>query len=84
MKRDDLIPYIAHCLDDALSVRRLDEMPYTARIVGWQCGFEPLCVAVWSYLGVRLDASEAEEIAADYLDECGWFADGPTPADFVL
>jgi hypothetical protein len=48
-------------------------MPSNARLVGWQCGFEPLFVAVWSYLDVRLDDCEAEEIATDFLIERGWF-----------
>jgi hypothetical protein len=41
-------------------------------------------VAVWSYLGGTLDANEAEEIAADYLDEIGWFSDGIVDADYVI
>lgn len=90
MKRQDAIPYISFCVDDALAERRIEDMPDNARLVGWQCGFEPLFVAVWSYLdgtdGVpsRLDDDEAEEIARDYLAEREWFADEPTEADYVL
>ena len=89
MKRKDALPYISVCLDDALSVRSIDDMPANARLVGWQCGFEPLFVAVWSYLpGVKLDAEEAEEIASGYLAERNWFARTPagmpTPADYII
>ena len=85
MTRDQALPYVAHCLDDALNVRTVSEMPDNARLVVWQCGFEPVAVAVWSYLGVRLDADEAAEIASDYLTEIGWHAgDGPDEPDFIL
>jgi len=85
MNREQAFPYIAYCVDDALSERTAAEIPANARLVGWQCGFEPLFVAVWSYLGNRLDGAEAEEIAADLLSEKHWFADDvPTPADYVI
>ena len=48
---------------------------YPSVLVGWQCGFEPLFVAVHSYLDVRLDADEAIEMATEYLEELGWFCD---------
>ena len=57
---------------------------YASRLVGWQCGFEPLFVAVHSYLDVRISDQEAEEMAADYLEEIGWFSGERTPADYVL
>lgn len=85
MTRDQAIPYVAYLLDDGLSVHPLTDMLPNARLVGWQCGFEPLFVAVQSYLpGIRLDDDEAEEIAADYLAEIKWFAGAPTPADYIL
>ena len=84
MTRDQALPYVAHCLDDALAARDIKDMPDDARLVGWQCGFEPMFVAVWSYLGVRLTDDEAEEIAADYLTEIKWFAGEPTGADYIL
>lgn len=70
--------------DNALSPREAHEMPADATLVGWQCGYEPLFVAVWSYLGGVVPEDEAEAIAADYLEEIGWFTDGPEPADYVL
>ncbi len=58
---------------------------YPSVLVGWQCGFEPLFVAVHSYLDVRLDDEEAIEMAQEYLEERGWFgADGPTEPDYVV
>jgi hypothetical protein len=85
MTREQALPYVSFCLDDALSERSIDDMPANARLVGWQCGFEPLFVAVWSYLDVRLEDVEAEEIARDYLLERRWFADDKqTEADYVI
>lgn len=84
MRRTDALKYVCHCLDDALNIRTIDDIPANARLVGWQCGFEPMFVAVWSYLGVPLSHEEAEEIATDYLQEISWFADEPTSADYVL
>ena len=85
MNRRQAMPYVSFCIDDALCERRIEEMPYSARLVGWQCGFEPLFVAVWSYLDVRLDDEEAEDIARDYLMERHWFSnDELKEADYVL
>lgn len=86
MKLSDALPYVSFCITDALSV--LDgPVPDHARLVGWQCGFEPLFVAVYSYIpGVRLEDDEAEEIATEFLQERRWFTDcdNPPEADFVL
>lgn len=57
---------------------------YASRLVGWQCGFEPLFVAVHSYLDVIIDDEEAEEMATEYLDELGWFGDEERSADYVI
>lgn len=86
MTRNQALPYVSYVLDDALSdAHTITDILPNARLVGWQCGFEPLFVAVQSYLpDVRLDDDEAEEIAADYLTEIGWFVDNPTPADYVI
>ena len=65
---------MSFCVDDALAERSVDDMPTNARLVGWQCGFEPLFVAVWSYLDRRLSEDEAVEIAKDLLSEKHWFA----------
>ncbi len=88
MKRADAIPYISFAVDSALAPREISEMPANARLVGWQCGFEPLFVAVWSMFdGVKLDDDVAEEIAHDLLVERGWFgtdSKDSKPADYVL
>jgi hypothetical protein len=78
--------YVSFAVDDAGSPRDISQgIPDHARLVGWQCGFEPLYVAVWSYLpGVTLDDEEAMELATDYLVERKWFSGEPTHADYVL
>jgi hypothetical protein len=84
MTREQALPYVAYCVDDALSEREIKDMPSDARLVGWQCGFEPMFVAVWSYLDLELDDQEAEELAVELLIERKWFSGRPTPADYVL
>lgn len=61
-----------------------DDSFYPSVLVGWQCGFEPLFVAVHSYLDVKLDEDEAEEMAADYLEEKGWFGGERKEADYII
>lgn len=89
MTRDDAIPYVSFVVDDSLNGREIGADQHAtiradSRLIGWQCGFEPLFVAVHSYLSVRLDDDEAIELATDYLEERGWFADGPTEPDHVI
>lgn len=90
MNRTQATPYIGYCLDDALSERQVADMPANARLVGWQCGFEPMFVAVWSCLGDtqgntdRLDDDSAVELAIDLLAEKKWFAGEPTDPDYVI
>jgi hypothetical protein len=43
-----------------------------------------LFVAVWSYLDIRLDDADAEDIARDYLIERKWFAGEATDADYII
>jgi len=88
MKREDAIPYISFCVDDALNISDIENMTDKqlegARLIGWQCGFEPMFVAAWSYLGDRIEDSEAEELATDALIERAWFSDEPRPPDYVI
>lgn len=85
MTREQAIPYIGHYVDDALSPRHANEMPAHARLIGWQCGFEPMFVAVWSYLpDNQPDYAEAIEIATDYLEEKQWFSGEATDPDYVF
>lgn len=87
MKREKALAYVSLAVDDALAQRAVSEAPENARLVGWQCGFEPLFVAVWSHLpGTVLDAVDAEEIATNLLQEKGWFTDNANPpdADYII
>jgi hypothetical protein len=81
--RDQALPYVSFCVDDALSMRSIDDMPSNARLIGWQCGFEPMFVAVWSYLNVRLDDDDAAQIAINLLEERSWFTEITYP-DFII
>ena len=57
---------------------------YPSVLVGWQCGFEPLFVAVHSYLDCELDDDEVVEMATDYLAERKWFSGEPTEPDYII
>lgn len=89
--REEAWQYVGGCVDDALSPRGITAIPTDPEkrakvvLVGWQCGFEPMFIAVWSYLDVQLEAGAATVIAVDYLQEKGWFADAmQTEPDYVL
>lgn len=86
MLREQALPFVVHVLDDALSDdHKISDILPNARLVGWQCGFEPMFVAVQSYLpNTRVDDSDAIEIATDYLSEIGWFSGEPTDPDYVI
>ncbi len=66
----------SYFVNDALSEMKASEVPADlsrVQFVAFPAGFEPLVVAVWSYMdGVKVDADEAIEIAADLLLEKGW------------
>jgi hypothetical protein len=91
------MPYVVYVVDDALCGRRMGadmnavirergEEVYESRLVGWKCEGEPLFVAVHSYLNVFIEDAEAEELAADYLEEIGWCGEngGRRGADYIL
>ena len=85
MNRDQAAPYVSYGVDDCMTPRDPSEAPPNARLVGWQCGFEPLFVAVWSYLpDTKIDDQEAEDLATDLLTELGWFAGDFRSADYIL
>ena len=83
MKRETAIEYIGHHVDDAGSPHA---QPITdcTKLVGWQCGFETMFVAVHSYLNCACDDDEAKELATDYLCEIGWFGDDIREPDFIM
>lgn len=86
LNREQARSFVGYCVDDALNQRQVSEIPNpdtNVVYVGWACGFEPMFVAVWSYLpNVKLDYCDAEQLATDLLREKGWFADGPTEANY--
>jgi hypothetical protein len=90
MTREQASEYVSFVVDDALNGRRLGDDQFavvrpTSRLIGWQCGFEPLFVSVHSYIDdIRLDDDEAIELATDYLAERNWFADYPPEPDYVI
>lgn len=88
MNRQQAMPYVSFAVNDSGNQSSSNEkfIPKHARLVGWQCGFEPLFVAVYSTVGVRLDDSDAEEIATELLQKRNWFTDNEDPpsADFVI
>lgn len=85
MKREDALKYVGYCVDNALAERKVEEIPYNARLIGWQAGAELMFVAVWSCLGGRVSDDEAEELALDLLEEKKWFDDGQvTKPDYII
>jgi hypothetical protein len=82
MEKNNAIEYVGHHLED---IGPIDARPITDQtyLVGWQCGFEPMFVAVHDHLNY-LDESDAEQIAIDHLEKIGWFTDGPVDADYIL
>jgi hypothetical protein len=96
MQRSNAIPYVSFVVDDAGCARSLGDDPhaivresgqgfkYSSRLIGWQCGFEPLFVAVHSYLDVNVTDDEAAEMAIDYLTERNWFSGEPKEPDYIF
>jgi hypothetical protein len=100
--KEDMLPYVCCYVDSAQDIGTDEELrarlkpDYVpanlrltldkVRIVGWQCGFEPMCVAVFSFLpGLYIDNDEATTLAVDLLLERGWFADtNKVEPDFIL
>lgn len=95
---DDFAAALANCacvVDTALSADQVTGDPPLRqllasrgvnkfKLVGWQCGFEPMFIAVVDYFGGELSNEKAEEVAVDYLTEISWFSDGATPADYIV
>lgn len=89
MNREVALSIVSHGLDDTLSPRSIESIPADATIVVFDKEARPgvpMAVAVWSYLpGCRIDADEAQEMAADYLNEIHWphAHDGAVQSVFV-
>ncbi|MDI9588149.1 MAG: hypothetical protein QM234_04235 [Acidobacteriota bacterium] len=97
MTRDDAIRYVSFVVDTEGNGRELGADQFAkiyarSRLIGWQCGFEPLFVAVHSAdfddNSAPLDTvddEEAEQLAIAYLRERGWFGDNDEcEADYVI
>ena len=81
MNRAQATPYVSFVVDDAGCGRELGADQHAivraeSVLVGWQCGFEPLFVAVHAYGGWQMSEDEAVELATDFLLERDWFSDG--------
>lgn len=94
MTRTDALPFVSFVVDDALHADHVITTPTvdpSAVLVGWQCGFEPLFVAVvGSTADTRgrrdtVDIDTAVDIATDYLLERKWFGSaGAREPDYVI
>ncbi len=84
LSRMDSLKYVSYVVDDnatQIPSNKLDKKK--AVLVGWQCGFEPLFVAVQSEF-LKLTAADAEDIAKEFLEKKRWFSGEPTDADYIL
>lgn len=81
---EDIHAVIRHDGEDFMCRHNADGPEYPSVLVGWQCGFEPLFVAVHSYLDVKLSDGECAELASDYLSEIGWFSGEPREPDYII
>lgn len=70
--------------DTTLPSRERKGHQYPSVLVGWQCGFEPLFVAVHSYLDVHLSDDDAVELATGFLTERKWFSGEPVEPDYII
>ena len=76
--RKQALKYVGHVITE--NGKKLPESslnPKTAILVGWQCGFEPMYVAIQDEDGDVLSLSDidAEDIAKEYLTKINWFSD---------
>lgn len=96
MTRDQAKPYVSYIVDDSGNGRKLNDDPHAviieqntefqhaSKLIGWQCGFEPLFIAVHSYLNVTINDADAEDMAAEYLEDIGWFSNGRKDCDYII
>ncbi len=76
--REQALPLVAYCVDDALALYPASEVHDhpEARLVGFGAGFDMVFVACWSYLSeAPLDAEDACELAIDIMLEKQWSED---------
>lgn len=87
LNQDRIKELTSFVVDDALAEHPVSAIKdrYDVTYVGFDAGFEPLYVAVISYLpGCTVDAEAACEIAIDLLLEKKWFADESETAPFIV
>lgn len=83
---NDACSHVVTGVDDALSPRMQAEATDDARYIGWHYpdqDSQVLFIAVWSYLGVRVEDTEAVELATDIASERG-HSFCIRPPDYVL
>lgn len=86
----ECLPYVGHTINlDGKAVEdEGDRRPSKATVlVGWQCGFEPMFVAIQGYDfddPDNLNDTDAEELAAEYLVSIKWFTNEPTDCDRIV
>ncbi len=88
MNRNQALRYLCHIVDTALSTDTVLDRD-RATLVGWQCGFEPMFVAIqdaYIYEEGRtiIGEEEATELAIDYLKEIDWFSGNVTEPDYII
>lgn len=79
--------FVAHFIDDAGEDHQLKRMEPVelVRFVGWRnASGTPWFIAIRSHLGLELSDEKAEQLAAEYVAEIGWFAGVVPPADYIL
>lgn len=86
MNRKDAEQYVSYAVDDNEIPRQVTELARhpNAVLVGWQCGFEPLFVAVWNDFNLPIYQGDAIDIATRYLESIHWFAGEPTDPNYVI
>jgi hypothetical protein len=76
--RKQALEYVGHVITpDGKKLPANSINPKTAILVGWQCGFEPMYVAIQDEDGDELSLSDidAEDIAKKYLTKINWFSE---------
>ena len=75
--REQALKYVSYVIDEygkQLPESELD--PKSAILVGWQCGFEPMYVAIKSEDSAITSEVDAEDIVRAFLEKKKWFSGG--------
>jgi hypothetical protein len=87
--REQALKYVSHVIDE--HGKKLPANVHDNKnsiLVGWQCGFEPLYVAIQNEDGSPfpkgyISEGDAEDIAKEYLEKLGWFDGEPKDCDYI-